>query len=78
MSLKFIDLFAGIGGIRLAMEKAGAKCIYSNEIDKFTCFIPQFFVKTPNNAHKMTNYIQIMHTKDRRLTKTKPYFVFST
>ena len=37
MSLKFIDLFAGIGGIRLAMEKAGAKCVYSNEIDKFAC-----------------------------------------
>lgn len=29
--LKFIDLFAGIGGIRLGFENAGMKCVYSNE-----------------------------------------------
>ncbi len=32
---KFIDLFAGLGGFRLALESLGAKCIYSNEWDKF-------------------------------------------
>lgn len=32
--LKFIDLFAGIGGFRLALESCSAKCIYSNEWDK--------------------------------------------
>lgn len=31
--LKFIDLFAGIGGIRLAFEKVGAACVFSSEID---------------------------------------------
>lgn len=31
----FIDLFAGIGGIRLAYENAGGKCVYSNEWDKY-------------------------------------------
>ena len=30
----FIDLFAGLGGFRLALESLGAKCIYSNEWDK--------------------------------------------
>lgn len=30
----FIDLFAGIGGFRLAMESFGAKCVFSSEIDK--------------------------------------------
>lgn len=32
--LKFIDLFAGIGGLRLPLEKLGAKCVMSSEWDK--------------------------------------------
>lgn len=36
MSYTFIDLFAGIGGLRLAMESTGAKCVYSNEWNKFS------------------------------------------
>lgn len=32
----FIDLFAGIGGLRLAMESAGARCVYSSEWNKFS------------------------------------------
>jgi len=31
----FIDLFAGIGGIRIAFEKAGGECVFSSEYDKF-------------------------------------------
>ena len=33
--MNFIDLFAGIGGFRLGMEKAGHKCLAYCEIDKF-------------------------------------------
>lgn len=33
-SYTFIDLFAGLGGFRLALESVGAKCVYSNEWDK--------------------------------------------
>ena len=33
--LRFIDLFAGIGGTRLAFEKAGCECVFSSEWDKF-------------------------------------------
>jgi DNA (cytosine-5)-methyltransferase 1 len=32
---KFIDLFAGIGGIRIAFEKQGGKCVFTSEWDKF-------------------------------------------
>ena len=41
MKLKIIDLFAGIGGIRLGFEKAAEKkliktnCVFSSEIDKY-------------------------------------------
>lgn len=31
----FIDLFAGIGGFRLAMQKNNGKCVFSSEWDKF-------------------------------------------
>ncbi len=31
----FIDLFAGIGGMRIGFENAGGKCVYSNEWNKF-------------------------------------------
>ena len=32
---KFIDLFAGIGGMRIPFEELGGKCVFSSEIDKF-------------------------------------------
>jgi DNA (cytosine-5)-methyltransferase 1 len=32
---KFIDLFAGIGGIRLPFQKLGGKCVFTSEWDKF-------------------------------------------
>lgn len=32
----FIDLFAGIGGMRLGFEQAGGSCVYSNEWNKYS------------------------------------------
>jgi DNA (cytosine-5)-methyltransferase 1 len=34
MAFNFIDLFAGIGGMRLAFEDAGGNCVFSSEWDK--------------------------------------------
>ena len=34
-AFKFIDLFAGIGGIRLGFQNNGGKCVFTSEWDKF-------------------------------------------
>lgn len=33
---RFIDLFCGIGGFRLAFQKAGGECVFSSDWDKFS------------------------------------------
>ena len=35
-NFKFIDLFAGVGGMRLAFERVGGNCVFSSEWDKFS------------------------------------------
>ncbi|OUS07838.1 DNA (cytosine-5-)-methyltransferase [Rhodobacterales bacterium 52_120_T64] len=35
-TFRFIDLFAGIGGIRLPFQETGGKCVFTSEWDKFS------------------------------------------
>ena len=35
-TFRFIDLFAGIGGLRLPFERIGGKCIFTSEWDRFS------------------------------------------
>lgn len=35
--IKFIDLFAGIGGIRIPFDELGYKCVFSSEWDQAAC-----------------------------------------
>jgi len=33
--IKFIDLFCGLGGFRVALESLGCECVFSSDIDKY-------------------------------------------
>ena len=46
--MNFLDLFAGIGGFRLGMERAGHKCVGYCEIDKFARLSYQAIHNTEN------------------------------
>ena len=35
LDFRFIDLFAGIGGLRIGLEKVGGRCVFSSEIDPY-------------------------------------------
>lgn len=35
--MRFIDLFSGIGGFRMALEKLNHKCVFSADNDKYAC-----------------------------------------
>jgi DNA (cytosine-5)-methyltransferase 1 len=58
--IKFIDLFAGIGGIRLGLEKALAKhkikskCVFTSEIDKFSNLT---YLSNFNDEHEISGDI---------------------
>ena len=39
--IKYIDLFAGIGGFRYSFDKCGCECVFSSEIDKDCCKVYQ-------------------------------------
>ena len=36
-NIRFIDLFAGIGGFRLGFEYANCRCVFSSEINEHAC-----------------------------------------
>lgn len=56
----YIDLFAGIGGMRIAFESIGGKCVYTSEWDK----------------HAVKTYLSNFPTTDKidgDITKVSPY-----
>lgn len=66
----FIDLFAGIGGIRVAFEEVGGVCVFSSEYDKFAQVTYEvFFGEKPDFKHIM----QVDPPGD--ITKLPPHLV---
>ena len=57
--LKFIDLFSGIGGFRLAFEKLNHKCVFSADNDKYSC---ETYYKNFKEKHyfKIQKYLVII------------------
>lgn len=52
MSFKFIDLFAGIGGMRLGFEDAGGTCVLTCEIDSHARKTYELNHISPDKEHK--------------------------
>lgn len=59
----FIDLFAGIGGIRLGFEEHGGHCVFTSEWNKFAqkTYLENF---PPNSSHSFTGDITKIDEKD--------------
>ena len=49
-SFTFIDLFAGIGGMRLGFETIGGECVFTSEWDRFA---QQTYQANFNDSHEM-------------------------
>ena len=46
--LKFIDLFAGLGGFHIALERLGCKCVFASELrPDLQALYKQNFPETP-------------------------------
>ena len=65
--MNFLDLFAGIGGFRLGMERAGHKCVGYCEIDKFARLSYQSIHNTENEI----NFKDITEVTNEEFRKLK-------
>ncbi len=63
MTFKFIDLFAGIGGMRIGFERAGGECVLTCEIDDAATETYQLNFQ-PNHKHVYFGDICDLESKD--------------
>ncbi|MGI0482800.1 DNA cytosine methyltransferase [Geminocystis sp. CENA526] len=62
-SIKFIDLFAGIGGIKIAFESEHFECVFSNDIDKYCKITFDYnFYKNGTNSLFLEDIVNIPST----------------
>lgn len=58
----FIDLFAGIGGLRRGFETIGGKCVYTCEWDRYSQ--QTYRANFPNDAHEIVGDIREVNAVD--------------
>lgn len=60
-TFRFIDLFAGIGGFRIAMEAAGGECVFTSEIDRWC---QETYTANFDTNHPVRGDIREVHEDD--------------
>lgn len=58
---RFIDLFAGVGGIRSAFEEIGGECVFTSEWDEYA---QRTYVANNNDAHLLAGDITAIKEDD--------------
>lgn len=61
-AFKFIDLFAGIGGLRRGFESIGGRCVFTCEWDRFSQ--QTYRANFPNDAHEIAGDIREVEAAD--------------
>ncbi len=54
-AFRFIDLFAGIGGLRRGFEPLGGKCVFTSEWDKYSA--ATYRANHPHDGHEVSGDI---------------------
>ena len=60
-SLTFIDLFCGLGGFRIALEKNGGRCVFSSDIDKYVQETYEMNFSEKPHGPIMIYYVPVFH-----------------
>lgn len=61
-AFRFVDLFAGIGGIRTAFEAHGGRCVFTSEWNPFAQ--KTYLANFPESAHTLAGDITAVHEHD--------------
>jgi DNA (cytosine-5)-methyltransferase 1 len=58
----FIDLFAGIGGIRIPFDELGGQCVFTSEIDPWA--VETYEANFPKDSHKVSGDLTLISTQE--------------